>query len=303
MSDEIIRRIKAHIRERDLPGSGLPESELAELLIGTLKPSEKRALVLDWLKSATWDIRRERQLQIEREASKARQQTHAAPVETYEQRQTRRQKEIEELRDAREFEWSEIRPKYEQWFSDPASVPREVLLRPRSLRDSVWEVQEFEVWRDRIYTMELECEYFGGPERHRLRVEEPLALWLLAVCEAHGIPRDDWADVLFKWGRASSGLALSIHDQIEEAAAAIRLELTSELLGSVFALGDGIRVTWADATAEQHRQRAEMTTANAVANAEDAARHLVAVRMIEAGSVETLGELVSPLADKRTNGL
>jgi hypothetical protein len=69
-----------------------------------------------------------------------------------------------------------------------------------------------------------------------------------------------------------------------------RLEVTADLLASLFAVGDGRRVTWAEATKDDHRQRIEMLSANITANAEAAARHQIAIQIITDAGVETLGD-------------
>ena len=70
-----------------------------------------------------------------------------------------------------------------------------------------------------------------------------------------------------------------------------RLQVTEELLGSEFALGDGRRVTWREATVNDHRQRIALLTHNAAANAEAATRHEKAVELIVHAGVATLGEV------------
>jgi len=50
-------------------------------------------------------------------------------------------------------------------------------------------------------------------------------------------------------------------------------------------------VTWGEATAEQHRARAEMQEAHAAASAEDASRHLRAAALIESSGVATLDDV------------
>jgi hypothetical protein len=81
----------------------------------------------------------------------------------------------------------------------------------------------------------------------------------------------------------------------------IRLELTEELLGSIFALGDGRRVTWGEATRAEHEQRIDMLAKNANANAAAAARHMAAVSMIEEAGVERLADI--PVEDRKPAGV
>lgn len=63
------------------------------------------------------------------------------------------------------------------------------------------------------------------------------------------------------------------------------------LAPSQFALGDGRRVTWGEATVSEHETRAEMLTGQAAGVAETAARHVAAVKMIREGGVSCLADL------------
>lgn len=86
--------------------------------------------------------------------------------------------------------------------------------------------------------------------------------------------------------------AASIHASIETYTNEVKMQWTQDLLDTGFALPDGTTVTWGDATVDQHKQRAQMFTANAAANIKGAARHTQAVRDLEASGVETLRTLV-----------
>jgi hypothetical protein len=92
--------------------------------------------------------------------------------------------------------------------------------------------------------------------------------------------------------------AKRVRELIDEVAGETRLETTRELLSTIFALGDGSQVTWGDATAEQHEQRIEMLTRNAVGVVETAARHAAAVRMIRESGATCLAQIegVAPAA-------
>ena len=70
-----------------------------------------------------------------------------------------------------------------------------------------------------------------------------------------------------------------------------RFEVTAELLDTVFATGDGTRVTWGDATVLQHQERVDMLTRMMVGTSETAAMHIRAVDMIKDAGVETLAEV------------
>lgn len=74
------------------------------------------------------------------------------------------------------------------------------------------------------------------------------------------------------------------------------VEWTAELLASDFAMPDGTRVTWGEATIEQHEERAAMFQRNAVANAEGAARHVQAVEQLKDSGALTLSDLVGVAA-------
>jgi hypothetical protein len=82
----------------------------------------------------------------------------------------------------------------------------------------------------------------------------------------------------------------------EQFAAELKAEWTAELLSSEFALADGTTVTWGDATVEQHEQRVELFTRNAVANAEGAARHKLAIEALKQSGSPTLNDLAKVAA-------
>lgn len=80
----------------------------------------------------------------------------------------------------------------------------------------------------------------------------------------------------------------SMNSAAEKYKERLRMDWTEELLGSEFALGDGTRVRWGDATAEQHRYRYELHKRNALAGLEGAARHHQAIERLEATGSRTL---------------
>lgn len=69
----------------------------------------------------------------------------------------------------------------------------------------------------------------------------------------------------------------------EQEKARVRVEVIQELIAEndEFALSDGTRVHWADATAADHRQRADMLIKNAAGNSKTAALHLRAAEYLE----------------------
>jgi hypothetical protein len=73
---------------------------------------------------------------------------------------------------------------------------------------------------------------------------------------------------------------------------AVRLEITEELLSGYFALGDGRRVTWGDATLDDHAQRVNQLMSHAQGTVETAVRHQAAIEMIRDAGVHTLREVV-----------
>ncbi len=78
---------------------------------------------------------------------------------------------------------------------------------------------------------------------------------------------------------------------IKQYAATVRLELLDSLLEAEFALGDGRRVTWGNATIADHEERIAMLSKHAQGTMETAARHLQAIEMLREQSVKTLAEL------------
>jgi hypothetical protein len=84
-----------------------------------------------------------------------------------------------------------------------------------------------------------------------------------------------------------------VWELVELTAAETRLQVTEELLGTKFALGDGTKVTWGEATVEQHRQYVVMLSGQVAGTVETAARHEAAIRLCEEAGVSCLGELDS----------
>lgn len=87
-----------------------------------------------------------------------------------------------------------------------------------------------------------------------------------------------------------------INQSLRDYAARLRVEWTAELLGSTIAMPDGTLTTWGAATLDQHQERVAMFEANAVANAEGAARHLRAVADLNEAGVGSLNELAQVAA-------
>ncbi len=66
-----------------------------------------------------------------------------------------------------------------------------------------------------------------------------------------------------------------------------------KLLRSKFSRGDGTEVTWGDASREDHQYRVDMHTGNAVAGVDGAARHMLAIRVIDDTKAANLRDAVS----------
>lgn len=84
-----------------------------------------------------------------------------------------------------------------------------------------------------------------------------------------------------------------VEELIEQVSEEVRLETTAELLATVFALGDGRKTTWGEATVAEHQQRIAMLTKNAAGVVETAGRHRQAIRMIQDAGVDCLADLDS----------
>lgn len=113
--------------------------------------------------------------------------------------------------------------------------------------------------------------------------------------------RFDWSEAEAerrnKWGQERNARYKAELDKImADWKHSIRLEVTEELLGSDFALGDGRRVTWAEATVADHEQRVAMLETSAVGTLETAARHRAAIEMLRRHGVKTLAEVNSEVA-------
>lgn len=89
-------------------------------------------------------------------------------------------------------------------------------------------------------------------------------------------------------------LELRLSETVARVVAETRLELTRDLLHTEFALGTGEKVTWGDATADQHEQRAALLRLNSVANVDAESRHRKAIEMLRDAGASRLSELAIP---------
>ena len=78
---------------------------------------------------------------------------------------------------------------------------------------------------------------------------------------------------------------------LDDVASKIRLEVTEELLSSVFALGDGRRVTWGEATVDDHKTRIVMLENQMIGTGQTASLHMKAIEMIQSNGVMKLADV------------
>lgn len=100
-----------------------------------------------------------------------------------------------------------------------------------------------------------------------------------------------------EWSRqlerdSAAKLNASLNNLLADYRKDLRMEWTEELLESTFALGDGTRVSWGEATIDQHQERVAMFMGNVAANIEGAARHEQAIVDIKTAEVSCLSDVV-----------
>jgi hypothetical protein len=82
-----------------------------------------------------------------------------------------------------------------------------------------------------------------------------------------------------------------LEQAIERVKEKTRYQVTRELLGTEFALGDGRSVTWGTATKQDHQTRIDLLTKNAAGNVEAAARHSQAIDLLNEHHIPCLNKL------------
>jgi len=93
-----------------------------------------------------------------------------------------------------------------------------------------------------------------------------------------------------------AGLMKILKETVDTYADALRIEWTKELLNAPISSRDGqSRTTWGEATLPQHEERYEMFSAQAIGNAEGAARHRKAIDLLRETSAENLYEATGQL--------
>lgn len=95
------------------------------------------------------------------------------------------------------------------------------------------------------------------------------------------------------FGSALAHAVAETNRAIDSFVSDIRMEWTMELLHSDFALRNGNRVTWGEATVEQHTERRSMFADNAKANLAGAARHDIAITSLTNTGALNLNGLVA----------
>lgn len=99
-----------------------------------------------------------------------------------------------------------------------------------------------------------------------------------------------------RWDGIMQQIQDDIHDKATALADQMVAEWTADLLASTFALPDGKRVTWGEATADQHRIRVNMLVKQAAGTTETAALHQKALQEMGQARVSRLADLAGAAA-------
>jgi phage protein D len=92
--------------------------------------------------------------------------------------------------------------------------------------------------------------------------------------------------------RIRAKVSLRLNGIVDEIRTELSADWSPDLLASSFALKDGARVTWADATFDQHEEYAVMMEGLAAGDLHTAAIHRQAMHDIKARGVASLAELL-----------
>ena len=270
--DRVMQRVPdsvtvLHTRVRDLARAhpDHTEEEIASSLIDEVSGSARRDLTIVAMQDWCWRVRREDQLAIERAAQHEREQAAAH----------RRADQVD-----RNVVSTEPNARFLAILDDPS-----VLYGGRT--DS---------------TDTRRCDYLDCHARKRFRRwcgAERFGDWHRRARQVVNALNDDDRTEMFleDWhpdgvsGRRYEVMAEKTAVLIDEYSARIRVEFTAELLASEFALGDGRRITWGEASIGDHEQRIALLTRNATANAEAAARHCNAVSTLKMANVDRLADV------------
>lgn len=149
---------------------------------------------------------------------------------------------------------------------------------------------------ERLATIML-SEAAADRDRSRTRVVEQAATRAVAqVQREQAATSARWAKADAKREETMRELRAELQRSIDEFKTALYVEWTEELLSSEFARPDGTRVTWGDATREDHELRVGMFTDNAMANMAGAARHQQALDELARAGAPNLNALVVGVA-------
>lgn len=273
--------IRNALRERALAYEAehldVNERTIARRIVSAMSEEGLRDLAIETVMDWIWSARRARQLDIELAAQR---ETSAAELELKKQEEAAKQL----LR-------------FERAFEDPLLLVRwtgGTYIRSDELDQfRLWcGNTRYEEWNQRAHAIISQQAPAGDhdlrPQGHEMFFET-----------FHPGGRDAYRQEEDRiWEARRHDLIRGLLEQYKET---IRLELTEELLGSIFALGDGRRVTWGEATRAEHEQRIDMLAKNANANAAAAARHMAAVSMIEEAGVERLADI--PVGGQEPTGV
>lgn len=91
--------------------------------------------------------------------------------------------------------------------------------------------------------------------------------------------------------RAAHKLTERLTEAIETFASAVRADWTEQILSASFALPDGTRVLWGEATVEQHKARRDFLLSQASGTLETAGRHDAAIKDLMSFRVTCLNDL------------
>lgn len=261
-----LHELLATVREFELSHETWTEKKIASTILPSVTDAEKDLIARELIQRWTWDIRRKRQLAVERAAQ--RDADEAILIESQSKKEKARKSEAEEL----EAMFYKLLEKPERMYAKSRQDGRDysVYLSRSKLRMQFrkWCGDRFDEWHDRAY---LFVKSYNEP-----------GLTDLFLSDWH----EDGPEAYYREKQLRF-----VMKAIAETAERVRLEVTEELLGEQFALGDGRRVTWGRATVADHEQRITMLAKNAAANVEAAARHQAAIDMIKRAGAEHLGDL------------
>jgi hypothetical protein len=246
---------------------------LADALAAGLTETQLRDLAADRIAAAVADHRRQQAREAEERAklAAARQDREEMQAEVIREHAEYAAQVAAEKREAMEQATSEdaFRRMYESPVAEIAELDQEDVRREVGYRYREWCGDRFDEWFDRAQR-EVVASWQGTPGwRH------------------YDTPEYRLVDTFYPGGFTR----FHTDKMIADWAARIRLEVTTELLGTSFALGNGTEVGWGEATVDQHRQYVQMLAGLATGTMQTASRHQAAIRMCEEAEVDCLNDL------------